>query len=118
MSTHRLQRLQEEVHREVSAILLFEVTDPLLRGLIITRALMTKDLSLARIYYEAPGSEKDRPLFQQGLERAKGFIRKQLSVRLPLKTIPKLEFFHDDLQEEISRVDELFSKIDKTSDRT
>jgi ribosome-binding factor A len=111
MGVHRLERLQEEVRHEVSSILLFEVTDPLVKGVTVTRVVVTKDLGIARIYYEAAGTAAEKQALQQGLDRAKGFIRRRLAPRLNLKAMPELEFFYDETKDEISRVDELFSKI-------
>ncbi len=111
MSTHRIKRIQEEIQHAVSSILLLEVTDPLLRTVTVTRALVTKDLSLARIYYDAPGGDQEKIKVQEALLRARGFIRKQLAQRLRVKAMPELEFFYDETREEISRVEELFSKL-------
>lgn len=111
MNTHRLERLQEEIQHEVSSILLFEVTDPLVKGVTVTRVLITKDLGIARVYYEASGTKEEKAALQQGLHRARGFIRKRLAPRLNLRAMPELEFFYDETKDEISRVDELFSKL-------
>ena len=111
MSTHRLKRIQEQIQHAVSSILLLEVTDPLLSSVTVTRVLATKDLSTARVYYDTLGGEKERTAIQQGLIRARGFIRKQLAQRLRVKSVPELEFFYDETREEISRVEELFSKL-------
>lgn len=111
MSSYRLERLQEEIQHAVSSIILFDLTDPLVRGATITRVLITKDLSAARVYYDFKGPEEDRALLQRGFDRAKGFIRKQLAPQLRLKGVPGLEFFYDETKDEIDRVNELFAKI-------
>ena len=126
MSLHRIDRLQEEIQHEVSSILLFEVTDPWVKGVTITHVMVTKDLGLARVYYEVPsltsGEEKASPAsekkikdslqkIQKGLNRAKGFFRKQLASRLSLRVIPEIEFFYDEQKDALARVDALFAKI-------
>ena len=111
MSTHRIDRLQEEMRHLVSSILLFEVTDPRVKGVTLTRVLLTKDLSIGRIYYETSATKEERELVQKGLERASGFIRKKVAAQLPLRTLPHFEFYYDETQEELSRVDRLFTQI-------
>ena len=111
MSQHRLERLQEEILHAVSSIVLLEVTDPLIKGVTLTRVVLTRDLGIARIYYEAPGPETGRETIRRGLNRARGFIRKQLAPRLNLRVVPQMEFFYDETQDEISRVNRLFTKL-------
>ncbi len=112
MGTHRLERLQEEILHALSSILLFEVTDPRVKGITMTRVLLTKDLSVARIYYEASLKKKEeREGLQAALKRASHFIRKQLAPHLKLRAMPDLEFFYDETSDEVSRVQELFTKL-------
>lgn len=111
MTTHRLERIQEELRQAVSNILLFEITDPLVKGVTVTRALVTKDLSLARVYYDLEAKGAERAAVQKGLDRARGFVRRQLASKVSFKTMPQIEFFFDETREEIDRVDELLSKL-------
>src|SRR5262245_36559829 len=111
MSTHRMKRIQEEIQHAVSSILLFETTDPLLQGLTVTRAVVTKDIGTARIYYEASVPKEKREALQQALDRASGFVRRQLASKMTLKSIPEIQFFYDDTSEEVSRIEGLFSKL-------
>ena len=117
MSSHRIERLQEEIRHEVSRILLFEMTEALLQRVTLTRVVLTRDLSLARIYYEAPEDPAGKPdlkkALKEGLDRARGFVRKQLAGRLRLKMLPKIEFYYDETQAELARVDALLSGVSK-----
>ena len=113
MSTHRVKRIEEEIRHYVSALLLFEMTDPDLKGVTVTRAVVTKDLSLARIYYhlatDAPQEMRERT--EQALRRCCGFVRRQLATRLNMRIVPEIEFFYDETEEEVARVESLFSKL-------
>ncbi len=111
MSTHRIRRLEEEIKHMVSSLMVFEVTDPILRGITVTRVLITKDIGLARVYYDTPAGRTERLKIQEALEGAKGYFRKQIAPRLNLRMVPELEFFYDETKDEISRVEELFSKL-------
>ena len=111
MSLHRIDRLQEEIRHAVSSLLLFEVTDPLIKGVTLTRVMLTKDTSLARVYYEVAGTAKEREKIKDGLERATPFIRRKLAPILNLRQMPQLEFFYDETNDEVMRVEKLFSKL-------
>lgn len=111
MTTHRIDRLQEEIQHAVSSILLFEVTDPLIKGVTFTRVMLTKDTSLARIYYEAVGTPKEREKIKEGLDRACPFIRRKLAPILNLRQMPQIEFFYDETNDEVVRVEKLFSRL-------
>lgn len=107
---HRHERLQEEIRHLVTQLLLFEMEDPRIRGVTVTRVLLTKDRGLARIYYEA-GDSSQRGMLKEGLEKAVGFIRRALASKLKLRLAPQLEFFYDETSEEVARVEKLFSKL-------
>lgn len=111
MSNHRIERIQEEVQHAVSSILLFEMTDPLIQGLTVTRVVVTKDVGTARVYYDTSVSKEKRPALQQALDRASGFVRRQLASKVTFKTVPEIQFFYDDTSEEVSRIEGLFSKL-------
>jgi ribosome-binding factor A len=111
MGTHRIKRIQEEIQHAVSSVLLFEMTDPFLQGITVTRVVLTKDVGTARVYYETGVPKARREALQQGLDRARGFVRRQLASRINLKSVPEIQFFYDETNEEVSRVEGLFSKL-------
>ncbi|MBI2082923.1 MAG: 30S ribosome-binding factor RbfA [Deltaproteobacteria bacterium] len=110
MATYRLERLQEEMKQLIRGIFLFEVQDPRIKNVAVTRIRLAKDLGFARIYYEIPKGA-DRISVEQALEKAKGYLRSALASRLKLRLIPKIDFFYDETSEEMERIEELFSKI-------
>ena len=107
--SRRIEKLQEEIRHRATEILLYEMEDPRLRDVTITRVRLTGDLGFARIYYEAAPAER-RSEVEKALQRAAGFVRKGLAGRLQLRLAPQIEFFYDETQEEIRRVEELFAK--------
>jgi ribosome-binding factor A len=109
---HRIDRLQEEFRHAVSSIILYEVTDPRLRGVTITRVMVTKDIGIARVYYETTEKKKlEREGIQKALERAAHFIRKELASKVNLRNMPNLEFFFDETNDEVLKVERLFAKL-------
>ncbi|MBI2067093.1 MAG: 30S ribosome-binding factor RbfA [Deltaproteobacteria bacterium] len=111
MSSHRIERLKEEVRQIVTEILLYEMRDPRFQHIIVTKVHLTKDLSLARIYYEKGATSELKEALQEAFEKAKGFVRRRLASQLKLRIMPQVEFYFDETNQEIQRVEELFSKL-------
>ncbi len=96
MASNRIGRINDEIQKELSA-LLRTVKDPRVSGtlLTITHVDTTSDLRYARIYVSAMDrtDEKD---FLKGLKSASGYLRRELGQKLGLRYTPELQFFPDD----------------------
>ena len=78
MSYQRIDRISEEVRREVDAIIREEVNDPRVSGTFsVTRAEVTRDLRYAKIYISVLEEDKREPMMK-ALKSAAGFIRREL----------------------------------------
>ena len=77
-SYQRIDRISEEVRREVDAIIREELGDPRISGTFsITRAEVTGDLRYAKIYVSVLEDDR-RDELMEALKSAKGFIRRAL----------------------------------------
>jgi ribosome-binding factor A len=92
----RNQRLGAQVLRTLSELLRFEIKDPSLDGVSLTAVEMTRDLSVAKIYFSLLKPDQDPDPALQGLERASGFLRGKLGSALKVRHVPELRFLHDD----------------------
>ncbi|MGI6703231.1 MAG: 30S ribosome-binding factor RbfA [Clostridia bacterium] len=115
--SRRAQRLSEEIKREVSDILRNGVKDPRVNALIsITQVQVSRDLGYARIYVSLFGSQKEKKDALEGLERARGFIKRELGGRLKLRCVPDISFLADDSIEYGSHIDQLLKKVIKSEE--
>lgn len=78
----------------------------------ITQVKLTPDLSVARIFLSLFPNKNSEELFEN-LENKKSEIRKHLGNEMGKRTrkIPDLTFFHDEVEEEASRIDKLISDL-------
>ena len=94
-SYQRIDRISEEVRREVDAIIREELGDPRIGGTFsITRAEVTGDLRYAKIYVSVLEDDRREELLE-ALKSAKGFIRRTLGKRMIIRYTPELIFISD-----------------------
>ena len=95
MSYTRIDRISEEVRREVDAIIREELSDPRIGGTFsVTRAEVTGDLRFAKIYVSVLEEDRREPLIK-ALKNAKGYIRHALGQRMIIRYTPELIFVSD-----------------------
>ena len=95
MASNRIGRINEEVQRELAA-LIPTVKDPRGTGMIsVTAVDVTQDLKYAKVYISVlDKSDSDQVL--KGLKSASGYLRRELGRALNLRHTPELTFFRDD----------------------
>lgn len=96
MKTHRLARVAEVIREVASETILFELQDPRVKGVTVTRADVSADLQHAKVFVSIMGTEKEQALCLHGLRSAGGYIQKQLGARLKTRYTPLLQFVVDD----------------------
>jgi ribosome-binding factor A len=107
MSAARLARIAEQIQRELSELIRTELRDPRVRLVTVTGVEITRDQSHAKVFFTSLGSPEDNLACGEGLERAAGFLRAGLSHRLTTRTVPALNFVHDDSIERGVRLSKL-----------
>ena len=96
MKTHRLARVAEAIREVASETILFEMRDPRVKKVTVTRAEVSGDLQHAKIYVSIMGTEKEQQLTMHGLRHAAGFIQKKLADRLQTRFTPVVQFVLDE----------------------
>jgi ribosome-binding factor A len=109
--THRVERIAQQVREEVSQMLATEVRDPGVGLVTVTRAKVTADLSLARIYWTILGDAAERKKTAKALERATPFIRHLLAERLTLRRAPEVKFQFDESVAAQDRIEQIIQEL-------
>lgn len=112
MSSRRILRINELVHEEVSDIIQKKLKDPDVGFVTVSDVDVSVDLRHANIYVTVYGNEKAKVKSIDGLNRARGFIRKEIGKRIRLRFTPEIFFKFDDTLERSSRIMELLKKIE------
>jgi ribosome-binding factor A len=96
MKSHRLARVSEVVRETAANAILFDMKDPRVKGVTVTRAEVTADLQHAKVFVSVMGSEKDQQLAMHGLKSAAGFVQTKLADRLTSRYVPHVTFVLDE----------------------
>jgi ribosome-binding factor A len=95
MKTHRLARVAEAIREVASETILYELRDPRVKMVTVTRAEVSGDLQHAKIYVSIMGTEAEQRLTLRGLRHASGFIQSKLAQRLQTRFTPVVQFVLD-----------------------
>lgn len=106
-SYDRIDRISEEVRRELDKIIREDVRDPRVGGTFsILRAEVTRDLKFCKVRVSVLENDKREPLIA-ALKNAAGFIRRELGHRVQLRYTPELIFELDTNIEYAARINEI-----------
>lgn len=113
----RLNRINEELKKEISHILTFELKNPNVTGLIsVTRAKITPDFKYAKVYVSVLNS-KDVDKTMQGLKESSGFIRSKIAKTINLRITPELVFELDDSMEYGMKIDNIIKELNEKKEQ-
>src|SRR5215510_12855202 len=96
MKSHRLARVSEVIRETAANAILFELKDPRVKHVTVTRAEVSADLQHAKVYVSIMGSEKEQDLTMHGLKHAAGFVQSKLASRLKTRYTPTITFVKDE----------------------
>ncbi len=112
MAGKRIDRINEQLRRELSQIVVGEVRDPRVGPLTVTRVTTAPDLTLAKVYVQLVGDDEERKETLAGLRAATPFIRTALGQRVPMRRVPELRFEPDRNLEHALRIEELLRDVE------
>ena len=111
--SNRLARINEELKREVSNIINYEVKNSNVTGMIsITKVKTTPDLRYAKISVSVINSKNVKQTLA-GLKAASGFIRSRVAEKINLRVTPELVFELDSSMQYGEKIDTILKDIMK-----
>ncbi len=109
----RAIRVGDQILKEIAILLLNRVKDPRVQGVTMTGIDLSNDLKLARVYFSVMGNKSEIERALAGLNSAKGFIKREIGLRMQLRYVPEIKFLHDASLESGSHLDRIFEEIQK-----
>ncbi|MBR4444389.1 MAG: 30S ribosome-binding factor RbfA [Solobacterium sp.] len=120
MSSVKQKRLEGIIRKNISDIIQFSLKDPDVGFVTITDVSVSADHSYANVYVTFLGKDPRNQAGLRALNRAKGFIRTELSQRLSIRRTPELIFQLDKSIENGRHIDEIIAQIhaEESNDET
>ena len=107
----RRERLSSSLRQELTELLITEVKDPRLSGVVITAVELSGDLKLAHAYFSVVGDEERERQVADGLAQARGFLRHEVGRRMKLHDPPALDFRRDKGFDRADRVQRVLDRL-------
>ena len=111
--SNRLNRIDEEMKKEISHIITYDLKDPNITGLIsVAKVKVSGDLKYAKVYVSMINA-KDNKQVLAALKKSAGFVRTEVAKRINLRVTPEIIFIFDDSIEYGARIDTILKKVIK-----
>ena len=111
MQGKRLERVNQLMKEEISAVLMRELKDPRLGFVSVTEVETSKDLRTAKVFVSVLGDERQWQASLAALQSARGFIRSWLRSHLDLRVTPMLDFRADRSMEHAAKIQSLLDRL-------
>jgi len=111
MSSRRQLRVAEMIQQELATMITFDLRDPRLAFVSVTRVQVSPDLRHANVYISSLSGEESEAEIMAALRKASGFLRRQLGSRTTLRYVPELAFHFDDGLIQSQRMSDLLDEI-------
>jgi len=110
----RNERVRKTLMKEISDILLKEIKDPKISGLVsITDVEVSHDNSYAKVFYSVLADENKKEEIKEAIQKNVPKIRYEVGKRVRLRLTPELNFIFDESLERGARITNLIDKISK-----
>ncbi len=112
MQYKRSDRLGLEIQRALAEIIRNDLHDPRIGTMCsIIKTELSNDLQYCKVFITVYGSAEEKKNTFEGLEKAKGFIKRQLSGYIQVRKMPELTFVPDDSIEYSIHIGEILNRI-------
>lgn len=111
LSGRRSLRVGDQILKEIAILLVEKVNDPRVKGTTLTGITLSNDLKHAKVFFSVMGEEEDIKRAQAGLDSAKGFIKRQIGLRLNLRYTPDIIFKYDPSLKEGNRLEQILKEL-------
>lgn len=122
----RLQRVGDQIQRELAVLIRDEINDPRLTGFVtISSVKVSSDLGYADVYVTVMEPELNDAMSKHShegsievLNKAAGFLRTELSHSLKTRTTPRLRFHYDEVTARGNYMMDLINKAVTKTEQT
>ena len=110
MASYRLAKVREMLLRELTDIVP-RLRDPRIGFVTIMDVEVTRDMRRATMYISVVGDDDAKQEATEALEKALGYIRREIAKRITLRHVPEFAVVYDDTSERAARVTSLLERV-------
>ena len=109
----RLLKIAAQIKEHIATMMIKgQISDPRCQSVLITQVKVSPDVGTAKVYYALPENPSfSKKEVQEGLTKASGFIRKDLSQVLTIRHTPALVFYFDETIDYMAKMNSVFAKV-------
>jgi ribosome-binding factor A len=113
MNERNKGRIEETIRQIVAELLMRKVKDPRVADVSVLRVEVSRDYSVAKIFYNLIGGSEPARIEDagRGLSSGKGFMRRFIRKHLRLRVIPELVFIYDSSLDRAMHIEEMIDRI-------
>ena len=112
--SYRKEKLEEQIKRIISELLIREIKDPRIGFATITGVELAKDFSMAKIGISVLGDPRDIRKTLEGIQSATPYIQHRVGKALSIRITPRLSFFLDSSIVESTEMVHLLNKLEES----
>ena len=117
-SFSRKDRVAEQIRRELAELIRSELKDPRVGMISITDVEVTAEYAHAEVFFSTLAGSEHLAEVMTGLQKASGFLRRELGKRISIHMTPQLHFVFDESLERGADLSQLIQKAVAISDST
>ena len=92
----RRDRISEQIRRELAELIRTELKDPRVGMISITGVEVSADYAHAKVFFSSMSGREHLDSVLAGLQKAAGFLRRELGRRITIHSTPQLHFVFDE----------------------
>lgn len=110
MKSKKIKRIESDILRYLSDIIINETNDELLKTITITNIDLSTDLSYCKVYFTSL-SQVDKKTLEKEVNEASSFLRGKLSNVLDIRHTPILKFIYDESIEYGNKIESILNNL-------
>jgi ribosome-binding factor A len=107
----RLLRLTELVRERATRAILYELKDPRLGFLTVSRVSLAKDLTACTVFWSIIGTPGEKSKTAHALEAARGYVQSAVAKEMGTRVTPRVRFEFDPSYEKAAKVHTILAKL-------
>jgi len=114
-ANYRVSRVRQLLLREFSGII-GRLKDPRIGMVNVADVEVSKDLRYAKLFVSVIGNELEQEETLAALQKAEGFLRREIAQHLPLRYAPEIKVFYDNTAQRAAKISALLQDLGKAED--